>query len=53
MRKKKGNEKYIKSDELFEAVKTAIKSKEKLDAILKDLQSDNKIFSENGKLFAI
>lgn len=54
MRKKKGNDKSLTFDELFDEVKGSIGSRQKLDAILKELEdTDNKIGTENGKLFAV
>lgn len=54
MRKKKGNEKFLTYSEIFDEVKSVIGSREKMDAILKELeQVDNKIGTENGKIFAV
>jgi hypothetical protein len=45
MRKKKGNEKFLKFDEIFEEVKSVITTKKKLDAIIANLEKDSKIFT--------
>ena len=51
MRKKKGNEKFLKFDEIFEEVNSVITTKNKLNAIIDKLEKDSKIFTQNGKIY--
>jgi hypothetical protein len=54
LKKKKGNEKWVSIEELLEQAKKPkdkVESMETLMAILEKLESDNKLSTENGKIF--